>query len=57
MAAEIKDALDIEAELIGGGGGVFDVRAGDQLVFSKGKVGRFPEPDEVLTALERLKKP
>ncbi len=29
------------------GGGIFDVRIGDDLVFSKFKEGRFPANDEV----------
>lgn len=38
--------------MIKGRGGVFDVRLDDELVFSKDSVGRFPEPNEVETALE-----
>ena len=34
-----------------GGGGVFDVRADDDLVFSKHDQGRFPEDDEIVEAL------
>jgi hypothetical protein len=32
------------------------VRADDQLIYSKKETGRFPMDDEVLTALEGLKK-
>jgi selenoprotein W-related protein len=37
--------------LIEGGGGIFDVSADGELVFSKHQVGRFPEEDEVLQKL------
>jgi len=41
--------------LIRGSGGVFEVKLGDQPVFSKKATGRFPEPGEVETSLsERL---
>lgn len=41
--------------MIPGSGGVFDVVADGQLVFSKKQVGRFPENAEVLAALSKLK--
>ncbi len=34
-----------------GGGGIFDVVADDQQVFSKHEAGRFPENDEIIAAL------
>jgi selT/selW/selH-like putative selenoprotein len=37
--------------LIKGSGGVFEVRADGAPVFSKKKVGRFPNPGEVIEAL------
>jgi selenoprotein W-related protein len=37
--------------LIKGKNGVFEVRLGDRLVFSKRATGRFPEPGEVEAAL------
>ena len=54
MAAEIKDAFDTEPELIGGGGGIFDVEADGAMVFSKHKQGRFPENHEVLDQLHKM---
>lgn len=38
--------------LVPGGGGVFDVRANGELVFSKHAVGRHAEHAEVIEALE-----
>ncbi|MBW2499915.1 MAG: Rdx family protein, partial [Deltaproteobacteria bacterium] len=44
MAAEIERELGVESSLIRGDGGIFDVVVDDELIFSKQKVGRFPEP-------------
>ena len=41
----------MEPQLVKGDGGVFDVVADRQLVFSKHREGRFPEEQEVLEAL------
>ncbi len=51
MAAAIKEKCGVEAQLIAGGGGIFDVKADGQLVYSKHQTGRFPEDAEVLEAL------
>lgn len=54
MAAAIKSELGIEAELIKGGGGIFDIKADSKVVYSKHQTGRFPEHAEVVEALSRL---
>lgn len=41
----------MEAELIRGDGGVFDVVADGKLVFSKHSEGRFPEEREIVAVL------
>ncbi len=46
----------MQAELIKGSGGVFDVTADGALVYSKHRTGRFPENAEVLQALRTLSK-
>jgi selenoprotein W-related protein len=54
LAAELKRALPErvrDVELIPSGGGVFEVRSGDRLVYSKRRLGRFPEEGEVLRQL------
>ena len=48
MAAEIKKARGIDATLIKGSGGNFDVVLDGKLIFSKKQVGRFPDLAEVL---------
>jgi selenoprotein W-related protein len=47
MAAEIKKEFGIEAQLISSGGGVYEVKLDDKLIFSKKKTGRFPELEEI----------
>lgn len=42
----------MKPELIKGSGGVFDVTVGGDLVFSKKKEHRFPDPGEIEDALE-----
>lgn len=51
MADEIKQKMGIECELIQGSGGVFDVKADGELIYSKHQTGRFPEHSEVIQAL------
>ena len=52
MAADIKEAHpDTGVRLIEGSGGVFEVVVDGELMFSKIKLGRHPEPDEILNIL------
>jgi selT/selW/selH-like putative selenoprotein len=51
LAAAIKAETGIEAELIRGGGGVFDVTVDGERIFSKQSRGRFPEAHEILDRL------
>ena len=57
MAEELKDAFDVESELIEGRGGVFDVTVDGKLVYSKQKTGVFPEHDALIKQIEALGKP
>jgi selT/selW/selH-like putative selenoprotein len=41
----------VQAELIKGSGGVFDVTADGVLIYSKHRAGRFPDNAEVLHTL------
>lgn len=43
--------LGVEAKLVPGRNGIFDVIVDGELVFSKFKSGRFPEPGEVAVKL------
>ncbi|MBW2286993.1 MAG: Rdx family protein [Deltaproteobacteria bacterium] len=51
MAAAIKAETGIEAELVRGGAGIFDVTVDAERIFSKKSVGRFPEAHEILDRL------
>jgi predicted Rdx family selenoprotein len=37
-----------KVELVPGRGGIFDVHVGDQLIFTKAMIGRYPQPDDVM---------
>jgi selenoprotein W-related protein len=54
LAAELEKELGTEARLIKGKDGVFEVEADGRLVFSKRKLGRFPEPGEVVNLIRGL---
>lgn len=45
----------MDAELAKGANGVFDVAADGKLVFSKHRDHRYPEPGEIIGALQALK--
>lgn len=48
--------MDLEAELIEGSNGIFDVTADGRMIFSKHERGRFPEDAEVIDALRATPK-
>ena len=54
MAASLKQRFGVDADLIRGKDGVFDVSVDGKLVFSKHELGRFPEPGEVERAIATL---
>ena len=47
----MRQALGVEARLIPGEGGIFEVIADGDIVYEKAKTGRFPEAGEVLKML------
>ncbi|MCK5375651.1 MAG: Rdx family protein [Acidobacteria bacterium] len=47
MAAELERELGARARLIEGKDGVFEVEVDGELVFSKRRLGRFPDQGEV----------
>ena len=49
---KIQDARGVEAELVPGSNGVFDVVVDGKLIYSKHQTGRFPDPDEILAKLD-----
>lgn len=42
----------MEIELIKSSGGVFEIEYGEDLIFSKKQMGRFPGPGEVLNLIK-----
>lgn len=52
MAEQIERQFGVKPTLIRSRGGVFEVTVGNDLIFSKKKLGRFPEPGEVEKVLE-----
>lgn len=52
LKAELEKKFpDIEVKLIKGSGGVFEVEKDGDLIFSKKQLKRFPEHEEIFTAL------
>ncbi|MDE0826241.1 MAG: hypothetical protein OSA48_05470 [Akkermansiaceae bacterium] len=46
MSAEIKEAIGGEVTLVGGGGGVFEIRRDGEVLWAKVRKGPFPAPGE-----------
>ena len=51
LADELRNAFGIEAKLVAGSNGIFDVIIDDKLAFSKGETGRFPKQGEIVQKL------
>lgn len=47
----IRKERGVEAKLVPGSGGEFEITLDGRLIFSKRAEGRFPEPEEVLAQL------
>jgi selenoprotein W-related protein len=47
LAEDLQRKFGIQPELVRSSGGVFEVILGNELIFSKRELGRFPEPGEV----------
>jgi selenoprotein W-related protein len=57
LADELKRAFPDhvkDVKLIKSGGGVFEIRHGNELLFSKRQLGRVPEPGEIEQKLRPL---
>ncbi len=54
MAAELKEELGFDTDLIEGSGGVYEVRFNGALIFSKIAIGRFPETEEIIVLVGKL---
>jgi len=54
LAEALKKELGITAELIKSGGGVFEIEADGELIFSKKREHRFPTNDEIIERVKNL---
>ncbi|MBI4587006.1 MAG: SelT/SelW/SelH family protein [Planctomycetes bacterium] len=43
----MKKEFGVEAKLIKGSGGVFEITVNGELIYSKKATGKFPEPEEI----------
>ena len=55
MADELKGVLGVKSELVRSSGGIFEVEFGGDSIFSKKKLGRFPDEGEVVKLLKNLR--
>jgi selenoprotein W-related protein len=53
LAAALKASFGIEATLIKGGGGVFDVAVDDAVIYSKHDTGPFPTNEEIVGLIQK----
>jgi len=51
LADKLKKNFNIEASLIEGAGGVFDVKLEDDLVYCKHETGNFPDEGDLIESL------
>jgi selT/selW/selH-like putative selenoprotein len=54
LAAALSRELKINAELVKGSKGIFDVAADGKMIFSKYAEGRYPKEAEIVQALRQL---
>ena len=47
MSAEIEKATGQKVTLVGGGGGIFEIRKDGEVIWKKERSGHFPLPGEV----------
>jgi selT/selW/selH-like putative selenoprotein len=52
LADELKKELGVDAKLVKGSGGAFEVTVDGKLMYSKLQNGRFPESGEVVKLLQ-----
>ena len=50
VAAALRDQLSVDAKLVAGSGGIFEVKVGDKTVAKRAK-GHFPDAAEVVAAV------
>jgi len=53
LAEELRTQFGVEAKLVPGSHGIFDVVVDGKLVYSKFETGRFPNPGEVVENIRK----
>jgi predicted Rdx family selenoprotein len=48
----LKEAFDVDAKLIAGSGGIFDVTVDGKRLYCKHETGKFPDKGEVVALLQ-----
>ena len=56
LQAELEEKFGATVELIAGGGGIYEVTIDGKVVFDKFSSGRFPNDNEIVELIEKLKK-
>ena len=54
LSALLKETFDCDVSLVAGGGGVFDVERGGELVYSKFQTGSFPDEKKLVCKLKEI---
>jgi len=52
LAEKLREKTGVETKLIKSSGGVFEVVYNGELIFSKKKTGRFPDPDKIVEIIK-----
>jgi selenoprotein W-related protein len=55
VAAALRDQLAVDAALVPGKGGVFEIKVGDKTVAKRGS-GYFPGPEDVVAAVKAARR-
>jgi selenoprotein W-related protein len=53
LADAIRKAVGVDAQLIPGGGGIFDVAVDGRRIYSKHETGQFPTDQEIVSQLPK----
>jgi selenoprotein W-related protein len=54
LGAELRKRYNASVDLIGSSGGVFEVVVDEKQIFSKKKLGRFPEIGEIVHLIDLI---
>jgi len=56
LAKAIEKKFGVKTKMIESGGGVFEVAVDGKTIFSKKKMGRFPDHEEIFNSIQKLVK-